>query len=366
MNIIYNKTVELFASEEGEVQQKIFNDIKQLVENSLKNKDDNLISDALLQAEKENKLGIWNHINTTMNNCVNKFEYSKDGIDYVSRLIVLPYIILPTTNTITLPPLQELENWWKQNLADNFLVLPNEDEINFIPIVLGKNAAINMSMSDWYKIHRANSLHLEIRNTRAMFVQSFNIQIPEDTPSLSFFVATINRRKDCLVDNPLLDSTSNILDNLDTCLKEMNNIYSSQIYNSSWLFLPIGVVSDIVPNSFDTYQDLLASRLISRHVNQEYLQFIVVPTSNNDEPTGFALVVWNKQKNLVLDALLLSSFTRDYNQLIDMIMNHLNEQNVASLYIGDVPIDYKEFGKLVKLNFQQYIKRNGAHLLSCQ
>jgi hypothetical protein len=360
MSMIYQKTVQLFGAETPAMQEKLYYEIQRHIQDALSTKQDNFLNLALNEAEANNKVAVWSHIQKIIVESVNTLEYSKDGKDYVSHLFILPFLVMPSENTLNLPSIETMESWWREYLSQNYLIAPGGMELNFAPVLLGKNAASNMSMGEWYQIHKANSTNLDKRNTRAMFDKPFQIQVQADKPHLSFLVATINQEKNNNLGMPLLDLTEQRIETLNQVIEQVSEIYNEQIPNSTWLFMPIGSVTDIIAGAFDTYQDLLVSTLIRSYSPNPGITFGLVPTANNQ---SFALLAWHGAKNLVVDALILNQYTKPFPELVDMVMETLTNQNINSLYVGDHEISIEQFNNLGKLDFNNYIRKNGINTL---
>lgn len=360
MSAIYNKTLELFSASENE-QFSLNEEIIRLIKESMNTKQDNFLTQALQKAQNNNDTNSWNYIQQNIIQCVNTFEYQKNGTDYVSYLVLLPLMFIPNANSIHLPSLQEMESWWFQALSSNLLISPNAEQFNLAPVLLGKNNASTMTMTDWYQIHKANSLNLDKRVNRAMYANSFKIQAVADQPNLSFLVATINMEKNNLSHIPLLALTDD--DALQEVIDLMGYNLNSQIPDAKWLCMPVGTVTDIISHAFDTFQDLLISNMIIKHYPNPAVKFALLPT----EPHHcFTLIVWNERKNLVLDATILNQYIKDHNELTQSITDYLEHYSVSSLYVGDTAISEDKLQELGKIDFAHYLRKNGASVINLE
>lgn len=363
MSLIYQKTLDLFQAEEQSEQSRLYYEVQHLIQDALKTKQDNFLGVALAQAEKNKKAGIWQHIQKTITQSVDIYEYQKDGKEYISYLFLVPFVIMPGNQSLTLPAIEDMESWWRAKLAENYLIAPGGLEFNFAPVLLGKKAAAGMSMSDWFQIHKTNSSTLDKRHTRPMYSKPFQIHVQADKPHLSFFVATVNQEKNNNLGMPLLDLTDERTESLNQVIDEVSQLYNSHVADSTWLFMPIGRLTDVIGNAYDTYQDILTNTLIRAYSPYSDVEFALVPTANN---TSFALIVWSKAKNLVVDSLILNQYVRQYNALVDMVMEYLYAQNIATLYVGNANMELEQFNNLGKIDFQHYLRKHGANILKAE
>lgn len=355
MSAIYNKVIELFAAN-PEHQLSINDEVVVLIKDAMNSKQDNLLTQALHQAQSENNSGGWNYIQQNIVECVNTFEYQKNGIEYVSYLVLLPLLFIPTSNSLSLPSLQHIESLWFKALSSNLLISPNPEQFNLAPVILGKNSASTMTMTDWFQIHKATSLNLDKRLTRAMYANHFKIQTIEEQPNLSFLVATINMEKNNMSHVPLLALNDN--DALQEVINTMSYELNSKIENAKWLCMPIGTVTDIISHAFDTYQDLLISNLIAKHSNNSANKYILVPSEY-----AFAFMVWNERKNLVVDAVILQQYIKDHNDIVEFITSSLQQYGISNMYVGNSSIALEQFNNLGKIDFAHYARKHNVNTL---
>ena len=357
-NILYQKSLQLFQSENNDEQKKLYDEILELTNKALKSADQNFLSEALDEAEKNEKSGIFSHINGMINLSVNQMNHS----DYSSYLFVLPLILQSPTPNVTVTSIESIEKFLRIALQSENVIskFSNVDplSVNFAPVLLGKKSVFSMNMSEWHKIHRATDSTLTQRDSRAMYKNSFSIQIEPTTVQLFFLTFVV---KMPLNSEPTFYNPTKI--NHDSMFKIINSLESfleSNVPNSSWIALPFGTVNETIANAFDFYQLLLADQLITKQATDINTHFGLIPTNND---LSFSLIAWNKPKNLVLDALIINPFAKDLSSVVNDVLDLLNKHHVEALYIGDHNIPLKDFDNLGKFDFAYYLRKYGASVL---
>lgn len=355
MNIIYNKAVEFLQAQENE-QPLLFYELNNLVRDSMNKKDDRL-NLSLEQAQQEDSALIWNTIQNHVIDIVNTFEYEKDGKQYISHLLLLPFMIFPNSNTVRLPPIEEVESWWRTSLSQYLLTYPEALEFNMAPVVLSRNNAFNMTMVDWYQIHKANSLTLNKRDTRAMFISPFTIKATEKQANLNFFVATLNFEVNASSYVPLISLNTEQTNKLEMCLFEINNNFSDVVEDGQWLSMPVGRVHNIIGHAFETYQETLLTNMIANYSHNTEIRFILIP--NNEMLC--TLCAWHETENIILDAVSISQYISDFSKITEYLLNELEVYEFAALYVGNSFIDIEQFNNLPLLDLDYYIKTHGVN-----
>jgi hypothetical protein len=358
-NSIYQETVKFLNASTAQEQSVIVNNINSLIDNALKNKQNQTISEAILLAENNNNFNALNFIQFKINEHTTIFNYKVNGINKKSYLLIIPFLVLSDQANINLPSLSYLENLFR-NLFVNFEFNDFATEnFNLAPVLLGKNSAYNMNMSDWYQIHRANSLNLDKRNQRAMYSQNFQIQLEPNIPQLSFFAATIN-----LPENNSIPSIFNINDSkmeqVLNLLTQLQSVLSQEIPNTFWTVMPPGNVNETIANSFDLYQNTLVNIFIKKYSFNKQVEFILIPT--NDK-SSLALLAWNKPKNTVVDLIILNPYSKNLSIIIDEISSIMANEDVVAIYVGDENKNFNDFKNLGKIDIKDYLRKFGASVL---
>lgn len=355
-NLIYEQCINLFASEDNDEQLKIYKDILSNVNECLKSGKDSSLSEALKIAETENKGAIFKHINDMINLSVTTISHSEND----SHLFVLPIILQSPVTTLTLPAIKDMEQIIRKNfISNNFTSLP-ANAINFAPVILGRKAVLNMNMVEWHKIHRATQSTIANRSSRAMYEKPFSIQIDKDNASLQMFFLTftVTTPKE---QTPEFLNPSNInQDVLFSILSDFERFLKRSVIGSDWAVLPFGTVNETISNAFDFYQILLSENLISQYSQDFNCHYVLVPTNNQN---SFALLVWNKNTNNVLSALVLNPYSKNLSDVVYDIMDLLNKYYVEALYIGDEELPFEHLSTLSKIDFALYLKKYGASVL---
>lgn len=356
-NLIYEKCVELFSSEDSEEQLQLYRNILQMINDCIKKGEESTLTEALKRAEVENKSAIFNHLNSMINLSVTTMSHNNDTD---SHLFVFPIILQSQVTTLTLPAIKEMEEVLRKNfLTYNFAPLQPHD-LNFAPVILGRKTVLNMNMIEWHKIHRVTQATLNNRSSRAMYEQPFSIQLDKDNESLQMFFLTftITTRKG--EDPEFLNPVNIDPDKLFLILSDFERFLKRHVPGTDWVVLPFGTVNETVSNAFDFYQLLLAENLISQHSQNFKCHYALIPTNNQ---YSFVLIVWNKDTNNVLSALLLNPYSKDLNEVVSDVLDLLNKYYVEALYIGDEEIPFDHFNNLTKIDFASYLKKFGASVL---
>lgn len=355
-NLIYEKCVMLFASEDINEQEKLYAEILTLINDCLKTGKDAVLVESLKISEKLNKSAVFNHINAMINLSVTTISHTNED----SHLFVFPIILQSKVTTLTLPAIKDMEQIIRDNLlAYNFTKLP-ASAINFAPVILGRKAVLNMNMVEWHKIHRATQATLPTRNSRAMYENPFSIQLDKDNANVQIFFLTftVTTLKNEIPEflNPLKIEQ----DILFSILSDFERFLKHNVPGTDWAVLPFGTVNETVSNAFDFYQLILSENLISKYSQETTYHYVLAPTNNQ---TSFVLFVWNKNTNNVLDALILNPYSKNLNDVVSDIMDLLNKHYVSSLYIGDVEIPFENLDNLTKIDFASYLRKFGASIL---
>lgn len=357
-NLIYEKCIVLFSTEDSTEQLRTYHEILNLVNQCLKTGQDTMLVDSLALAEQENKAAIFNHINQMINLSVTTLHDHHSDTD--SHLFIFPIILQSEVTTLTLPAIKDMEQIIRKNfLTHSFTSLP-ENAINFAPVILGRKGVLNMNMVEWHKIHRATQATLDKRSARAMYEKPFSIQLDKENASLQmFFIAfTVTTSKNEVPEflNPLnVDQ-----DILFSILNDFERFLKRHVPGTDWAVLPFGTVNETVSNAFDFYQLILSENLISQYSQNFKYQYVLVPT--NDQ-ASLVLLVWNQDTNNVLAALLLNPYSKALNDVVSDVLDLLNKYYVEALYIGEHDIDFEDLNNLNKIDFVDYLKKFGASIL---
>lgn len=362
MSIIYTTAFNLFNAQDDEQQEKLYYLLEEQIEEALKEKNDDLLTLALHEAEKNQKGSIWQHIQKTITKKVDVHYYQHNGVEHVSQLILIPFLAVFGQKNITLPALKTMENWWQNTLLHNNLI-PQHSILNFAPMLLGRKSATKLTRSEWYNLHVTTCNTLDKREQRAIFDAPFSIQLEPETSQLSFFVAIVSQPAFNSKPIALINPEENSYDSILLALDDITNIYLDYIEESTWLFMPLGSVTEVISNSYDTFQNVLIGNIIKNYAIDPNIEFVIVPTDNNNI---FALMAWHRTKNTVFDAVIMYQYTKDYNEIIDYVMNMLDQNGVNKVYLGDVDIPEIEFEHLQKINFDKYLRVNGANTIQTQ
>lgn len=362
MSVIYTTAFNLFNAQTDEQQETLYYLLEEQIEDALKEKQDNILTLALEEAEKNQKGSIWQHIQKTITKKVDVHYYQHNNIDHVSQLILIPFLAMFGQKNITLPALKTMEHWW-QNALIHHKLIPKDSTLNFSPMLLGRKSATKLTRSEWYNLHITTCNTLDKREQRAIFDAPFNIQLEPETSQLSFFVAIVSQPAFNAKPIALINPEEHIYDSILLALDDITNIYLDQIDQSTWLFMPLGSVTEVIANSYDTFQNVLVGNLIKNYAQDPKMEFAIVPTDNNNV---FALMAWHPAKNTVFDAVIMYQYTKDYNELIDYVMNILDQSGVNKVYLGDENIEELEFEHLQKIDFDKYLRVNGANVIQTQ
>lgn len=353
-NLIYNNCIALFASDSSEEQKKLYDEIYNEINLALKNGNDSIIAEALLLAEKENKVAIFNHINNMINFTVTTLSQPEND----SHLFVFPIILQSPISSLTLPPIKNMEQVLRKNIEKYELTQLPIQNINFAPVLLGKKSVLNMNMAEWHKIHRATQSTLEKRHSRPMYENPFSIQLDNSSLQLFFLTFTVVTNKG---EFPEFLNQKNI--NQDTLLLILNDFerfIKHFVPGTDCIALPFGAVNEIISNAFDVYQLLLTENLISQYNQDVNISFSLIPTN---EHNSFALMAWNKETNNVLSALILNPYSKSLDDVVSDVLDLLNKYYVQALYIGETEISFDKFDNLSKIDFSSYLKKYGATVL---
>lgn len=352
-NIIYEKTLQMFSSNDPKEQNQLYFDLLEMVNQSLKSGNDSEIAKSLQIAEENDKGAIFNQINQFINTSVTTQIYD----NYKSHMFVLPLILESNVTSLHLPSIKSIESLFTQSFISQF---PNEDfdSINFAPVILGKKAVLNMNMVEWHKIHRATDSTLNHRSSRPMYEKSFSIQVENSSLQIFFLPFTINTSLDTNLS--LLNQRKISQDSLFNILHKIEDYLQFSVVNSRWTALPFGSVSETLANSFDLYQLFLIENLISQYAQDFNSHFVLVPTDNGN---SFSLMIWNKPKNTVLNAFIINSYSKGLSDVVSDVMDLLNKYYIEALYIGDEEIQLSQFDNLGKIDFAKYLRQYGASVL---
>lgn len=355
-NLIYEQSLELFASEDFTEQKKLYDSLLFEVNQCLKGGDDTPLVEALSLAEQNNKAAIFNNINEMINISVTTMFHEQND----SHLFVFPIILQSQVTTLTLPAIKDMEEVLRKNFISNsFTHLPSS-AINFAPVILGRKAVLGMNMVEWHKIHRATQATLHNRSSRAMYEKSFSIQVDKDSASLQMFFLTftVTTPKG---ETPEFLSPSNInQDTLFSILADFERFLRRHVPGTDWAVLPFGTVNETISNAFDFYQNLLAENIISQYSQDFNCHFALTPTNNQN---SFVLLAWNKNSNNVLSALVLNPYSKTLSDVTYDIMDLLNKYYIEALYIGDEEIPFEDLSNLSKIDFAAYLRKYGASVL---
>jgi hypothetical protein len=354
-NLIYNKCIALFSTNNSEEEKRLYNEIFQEINDSLKTGNDSVLTQALQFAEFENKVDIFNHINNMINFSVTSLSHQEND----SHLFVFPIILQTKITNLILPSIKEMEQVFRKNLEEQNFTKFSVENINFAPVILGKKTVLNMNMVEWHKIHRVTQATLSNRNSRAIYEKPFSIQIDKSNTNLHLFFLTF------IVITPkgevpeFLNHLNINQDKLFAILDGFERFLKRKVPASDWVILPFGIVNETISNAFDFYQMLLSENLIFQYSQDFNIHFVLVPTNNQN---SFALMAWNKNTNNVLSALVLNPYSKNLNDLVFDIFNLLKKYYIDNLYIGNEEIPLEKFDNLTKIDFAFYLKKYGASI----
>lgn len=352
-NNIYEQTLKMFSSENEEEQNKLYFELLETVNEHLKSGNDTEIAQAIQFAEKENKGAIFHQINQFINLSVTTQTYD----EHQSHMFVLPIVLESPLLHITLPSIKSIEYNFIKSFNANF---PQEkiNSINFAPVLLGKKTVLNMNMVEWHKIHRATDSTLQHRSSRPMYENNFSIQLENSNVQIFFLVFTINTPLNSQL--VFLNQNKVNQDSLFNVLHYLEDFLKMSVPDSQWSILPFGSVDETLANSFDLYQLLLVENLIAQYSQDFSSHFVLVPTNNGN---AFSLMVWNKPKNTVLNAFIVTPYSKSLSDVVSDIMDLLNKYYIEALYIGDEEIKLPQFDNLGKIDFAKYLRQFGASVL---
>lgn len=367
MNTIYKLATTVFKAESNETQNLQYDILKKEIERFLKNNDDMYITNAILESQQDGKIAVSNAIESLSQELVNT-TYRNDHIHtFRSDFFIIPIITRNNSEDIKIPSI----HFFEKTLQEQFIaadLIPKKSKVVLAPVLLGYQTSLQMSVSKWYDLHQQVVNNASKRHLRKMFTQDFFIKTRPMYPTLSFLVGSVIQSKDEITNSMPLEPNL-FKNNISTqeSLNQFSQKFQSIVQSKLSSFSKTEIIT-IAPNNaingliigYNYQQRLLTESFVNMHANSPDIDFALISL---DIPNNFCVLAWDREKNEVINYLLVEPFGTEMQDNVDMIMGYINNINVKT-YVGNSLVqsdhiidNYKTF------DFNEYIKNEGVSIL---
>lgn len=305
----------------------------EIIKNCLDHADNQLIEDALKQADEENNMVAYETISSITLNLIHQLRFIQEDIQYVSTLFIVPYFTAPDdpsyqgTQTIHYPPPEQIEKIFQHHFVQQGLI-HHEHQLHLPAIKIDATTAYNLDFSDWLTVHES-SLHKslipeddEYRHTE------LNLSISSQG-DLSFFpLIIIYEEKDYL---PIPAICQTDVDTLpfEQAVENIEKEVSLLSQKGQWALGIPSHCQNALDFGLEIEQDFSLDQFFKSIVQREDINLIIFPLEEGD----IGLMTYNIETNSVEDALELYYYSSDPDEFIDHLLQQIDFYDIARTFV---------------------------------